>query len=335
MVNLCSFMPTPRSNQVDLSVTPYYHCVARCVRRAYLCGKDSYSGRDYEHRREWVRERLRFLTHVFAIDVCAYAILSNHLHVVLHVDQARADGWSSAEVKRRYCKLHPMAEADYQSLPPDEQADRREVWRGRLCNLSWMMRALNERIARQANKEDNVSGRFWEGRFKSQALLDTQGLFTCMAYVDLNPVRAGMAETLERSDFTSVQERLQDLERKRRLRRKQTAPSTLVRFSDQSSDGSQTVALPATLSAYVQLLEWTGRLVAKGKRGKILGPPPQLLVDCGLSPDGWITAIAEHKIGGVTFLGTPERVEQLARQRGKKWLRGIRLARNCVTKVSK
>ena len=137
--------------------------MARCVRRAFLCGQDAYSGRSFEHRREWVRERLRALSDVFAIDVCAYAIMSNHLHVVLHVDQQRAATWSDAELTRRYGKLYPMAKADYELLPRDKQRALREEWRGRLCNLSWFMRALNERIARLANQEDGVSGRFLGG----------------------------------------------------------------------------------------------------------------------------------------------------------------------------
>ena len=321
-------MPSPRSSQVDLSVTPYYHCIARCVRRAYLCGKDAYTGRSYEHRRDWVRQRLHFLSGVFAIDICAYAVMSNHLHVVVHVDEARAAAWSASEVLERYWKLYPQSKGDYDFQPPKRQAQQRSVWRSRLCDLSWMMRALNERIARQANKEDKVSGRFWEGRFKSQAILDEQGLLTCMAYVDLNPVRAGMSPTLEQSDFTSVQQRLHDLAGKRKKHRKQTAPATLARFSDQDTDSCSTVSLPATFDAYVELLEWTGRLVAPGKRGKIVGPPPQLLTKHQLSAERWVAALAEHKVGAVAFLGTASSLQALAQKRGKAWLRGHGLAKD-------
>ena len=323
-------MPTPRENQVDLAVTPYYHCVARCVRRAFLCGKDSYSGQNFEHRREWVRERLRFLAGVFAIDVCAYAVMSNHLHVVLHVDVQRAGEWADADVIDRYCKLHPMVKASYELLQPAKQRELREVWRDRLCNLSWMMRSLNEYIARRANTEDHVSGRFWEGRFKSQALLDEQGLLTCMAYVDLNPVRAGMVQTLEASDFTSIQERLQDLARKRRSHRRQTAPDALVPFATQQTDSCTAVELAPTLEAYVELLEWTGRAVANGKRGKIVGPAPKLLADQGVSAEHWVQALAEHTVGAVAFLGRVESVQALADKRGKGWLRGLGLARRCA-----
>ena len=325
-------MPTARADQVDLSATPYYHCMARCVRRAYLCGKDAYSGKNFEHRRDWVRERLRFLAGVFAIDVCAYAIMSNHLHVVLHVDSARAAAWSPAEVVKRYTKLYPTAKIDYDTLPADKQRLQRKKWRSRLFDLSWMMRALNERIARRANQEDELSGRFWEGRFKSQALLDERGVLTCMAYVDLNPVRAGMARTLKGSDFTSVQERI-TLASKHKHRRKRAAaaPPTLAPFVGQESDSCATIELPAMLDAYIELLEWTGQQLAKGKRGTLTSsPPPRLLTKHGLSAERWVASLGEHKIGRVTFLGKVSSIEKLAKQRGKAWLRGLGLARRCT-----
>ena len=80
-------MTIARSQQIDLSVTPYYHCVNRCVRRAFLCGEDSLTGNSYEHRREWIADKIKSLSGVFAIDVAAYAVMSNHYHVVLQVDQ--------------------------------------------------------------------------------------------------------------------------------------------------------------------------------------------------------------------------------------------------------
>ncbi len=94
-------MPKPRKTQISLDSTPFYHCVSRCVRRAFLRGDDPVSGQSYEHRREWVEQRLLELTRYFAIDICAFAVLSNHSHTVLHVDANQALAWSTLEVVER------------------------------------------------------------------------------------------------------------------------------------------------------------------------------------------------------------------------------------------
>ena len=83
-----------RSQQVSLEDIPYYHCISRCVRRAFLCGEDHVTGKNYEHRKSWVVEKLKELSKVFAIDLCAYAIMSNHYHAILHVDADTAKNWT-------------------------------------------------------------------------------------------------------------------------------------------------------------------------------------------------------------------------------------------------
>ena len=205
-------MTQPRATLVSLEATPWYHLVNRCVRRAFLCGTDSVSGQCYEHRRGWIVDRLHQLAGVFAIDVAAYAVMSNHYHLVVRVDAARAGEWSDDEVLRRWTSLFtgPLLVQRYRAgadlLPAERQAVTAlaATYRERLADVSWFMRLLNEAIARQANAEDGVKGRFWEGRFKSQALLDEAAILSAMAYVDLNPIRVGMAETPERSEHTSA-----------------------------------------------------------------------------------------------------------------------------------
>ena len=209
-------MPIPRSQQISLESTPYYHCISRCVRRAFLCGNDSLTGNSYEHRREWVEDRLLFLTSVYAIDVCAYAVMSNHVHTVLHVDQEKAVNWTTKEVLERWHRLYKGTTFTQQYVRGEELPDyalslvsaTAETYRSRLIDISWFMKELNEPIARQANFEDGCTGRFWEGRFKSQALLSESALMACMAYVDLNPVRAGIETTPETSAHTSIKKRV-------------------------------------------------------------------------------------------------------------------------------
>ena len=101
-------MTISRSQQIDLSVTPYYHCINRCVRRAFLCGEDKQTGMSYEHRRGWIADKIKALSAVFAIDVAAYAVMSNHYHIVLRVDQEGAETWDSLAVIQRWGAFFSM-----------------------------------------------------------------------------------------------------------------------------------------------------------------------------------------------------------------------------------
>ncbi|WP_263080868.1 transposase [Endozoicomonas sp. Mp262] len=167
-------MTRARNSLIDPESTPYYHCMARCVRRAYLCGKDHFSGKDYEHRRQWVVDRLTELAAIFAIEVCAYAVMSNHYHVVLHINAQEANDWNRDSVLKRWTQLFagPVIVQRYLGRAKLSEAEMRRVdefaeeYRLRLQDISWFMRCLNEYLAREANKEDKCRGRFWEGRFK-------------------------------------------------------------------------------------------------------------------------------------------------------------------------
>jgi len=262
-------MPQPRYRQVSLDDTPYYHCISRCVRRAFLCGKDSHTGFDFEHRRQWIVDRIKLLCSVFAVDLCAYSIMSGHYHVVIRIDVDEVKQWSDTEVARRWMKIFSgpllmhqyLDNADLTGPELEYVADLFVTWRNRLCDLSWFMRCLNEPIARMANAEDHCTGRFWEGRFKSQALLDARAVLACMAYVDLNPIRAAIAKTPEQSDYTSIQERI-----------KQPCNHGLRPFAEQECDG-----IPFNLKDYLELVDWSGREIKHNKRGYIPANTPAIL----------------------------------------------------------
>jgi REP element-mobilizing transposase RayT len=289
-------MPKPRKAQVSLEATPYYHCVSRCVRRAFLCGEDVHTGQSYEHRRAWIEERMLSLSQVFALDICAYAVMSNHYHVVLHVDREQAEGWTDMEVIKRWHQLfagHPLT---HRFLAGESllKAERKLVavlaalWRSRLMDISWFMRCLNESIARQANDEDGCTGRFWEGRFKSQALLDEKALAACMAYVDLNPVRAGMADSPETSDHTSIQQRIAA------AMAENVTPQTDKLFPFVGNPRQEMPkGLPFRFTDYLELVDWSGRIIREDKRGTIAEELPPILERLQIDPRHWLY-MAQH-----------------------------------------
>jgi REP element-mobilizing transposase RayT len=200
-------MTRPRSHIAPPDAAGAYHCVQRCVRRAFLCGVDRYTGQDFEHRKAWAESRIRLVGECFAVAIEAYAVMSNHLHLVLRIDPGVAAAWGDDEIAARWVKLFPPREEGYATVEHKRQRllsdpEHIDILRRRLGSLSWLMRCLVEPIARRANREDGCKGRFWEGRYKCQALCDERALLAAMAYVDLNPIRAGIAETLENSAHT-------------------------------------------------------------------------------------------------------------------------------------
>lgn len=281
-------MPQSRKSQISLEDTPYYHCISRCVRRAFLCGKDKFTGRSYEHRRQWVEDKLLLLPNIFAIDVCAYAVMNNHTHVVLHIDEKQTADWSTKEILERWHKLFKGTLLGQQFLKGEELSNTElltiegiaKVYKSRLCDISWFMRVLNEGIARKANKEDECSGRFWEGRFKSQALLGEAALISCMAYVDLNPVRANIAKTPEESKYTSIKQRIQYI-----LDNKQ--PASLLPFlgNSQSIVGK---GLVFCVKEYIELVDITGRCIREDKKGFIESELPSILARLKIRDHNWL-----------------------------------------------
>lgn len=319
-------MPQARYRLVDTATTPYYHCISRCVRRAFLCGKDRFTGRSFEHRKQWILDRVKHLSSLFAIDVCAYAIMSNHFHLVLYVDVKQASEWTRDEVIDRWMGLYkePSVVKKYRAGELLGTMELKalellvEVWRNRLADLSWYMRCLNEKIARMANIEDGCTGRFWEGRFKSQALLDEAALISCMAYVDLNPIRAGICESLESSDFTSIQERQSQF-------KKEIKPDCSPWLKPlRNEKGPPTKApLPLLATSYFALVDWTGRAVRDDKKGAIPEHIQAILQRLGVNQDNWVNNTEHFGSRFRRAIGRISQIRKLALRTNQHWINGL------------
>jgi len=325
-------MARPRKFDICLNVTPYYHCVSRCVRRAYLCGDDAQSGKSYEHRRQWVEDRLLGLTRFFTIDICAYAVMSNHSHVVLHVDVEKAASMTVHEIVERWHGLfagtplsqrflagHALSDAEVCAV-----AKQAEAWRENLMSVSWFMRCLNEHIARRANEEDDCTGRFWEGRFKCQALLDESALLACMTYVDLNPVRAGMADSPEASEYTSIHKRISVF----RGDTNQHELANLLPFRNKS-DHKQAKTLHFNLLDYLELLDWTGRAIRSHAHGVIPGDLPPIAVRLQIESNSWLAMTEGFESLFHSLVGREESVLSACVRTGRSWSQGISACRRC------
>ncbi len=319
-------MPKPRKLLISLAATPYYHCVSRCVRRTYLCGFDHHTNTDYEHRRQWIEDRIHFLAKHFAVDMAAFAIMHNHQHLVLHINKVKSLNWSDKEVCQRWHQIYKGTVLTQKYLKDETLTEaeltavkiRLDLWRERLCSISWFMRALNEPIARQANAEDKCTGSFWESRFKSQALLDEKALMACLAYVDLNPVRAKMAETPETSEHTSIKLRCETLKEKDTPEQ----PTTLMPFVGNPRE-PMPAGLPFHLEDYIKLVDWSGRIIREGKRGSICNELPPIIDRLDIEPETWINLVTTFESRFKGLVGEKDKVRRAAQIMGFKRTPGL------------
>ncbi|MCB1633865.1 MAG: hypothetical protein KDI37_11655 [Xanthomonadales bacterium] len=330
-------MTTARSAIAPPGAFGRYHCVARCVRRAWLCGFDKLSGQSYEHRRQWLVDRMNELAAIFAVRVLAYCAMSNHMHLALEFDPAWVEGWSDLDCAKRWLQLYcPADQNDEQKAQRIDKLLRAEgkiaQIRMRLASVSEFMKCLNEYIARRANLEDDVTGRFWEGRFKCQRLLDDQAVLSVMTYIDLNPVRAGLAVDLESSNYTSIQQR---------IRETAARIGNLDRVIEPLAGVPGPLPLGLSIRHYLGLVDWTGRIMHPAKRGKIeagarsvldsLGigtseQRPMVLRQLDVSEHSWTTQVKATESNFHRVIGTAEGILVYAEHIGQRWLQGLGIA---------
>ncbi|WP_460751549.1 transposase, partial [Marinomonas epiphytica] len=180
------------------------------------------------------------------------------------------------------------------------------TYRARLADMSWFMRELNEPIARRANLEDECTGRFWEGRFKSQALLDEAALIACMAYVDLNPLRSSISETPESSDYTSIKRRIDAAKRKEQ-------PKPLFPFVGNPRE-NMPEGLPFKFTDYLELVDITGRIIREGKKGFIDTSLMPILQRLNIASENWLCIATQFEIKTGRIVGHEYAIDYYCQQ---------------------
>ena len=257
-------MTRPRSEIVDRENGGFYHLGSRCVRRALLCGKDPHTSRDFSHRRVWIEDRLLELTQ--SCSPCTSVRTLSCPTTTTSRSTTRPRNGSNSTTRKLLAAGSACTRPNGLTISTPSVAallddpDRIGVLRDRLGDLSWYMRCLNEPIARRANLEDDCTGRFWQGRFRSKGLPDDRSMWAAMAYDDLNPIRAGMAEEVDDDEHTSLQRRLEEAEEEPERLDEPMAP--LVR-RDRKVASAPTPAprIDMTLREYRAYVEWTGDIL--------------------------------------------------------------------------
>ena len=343
-------MTAARSQLVDVSITRYYHCISRCVRRASLCGEES------EHRKQWIEDRLETLAGCFAMSVCGFAVMDSHMHVLVRLDVDEAGPWSAEEIIRRWSVAYPPKTSVGEKIEItqtwiDQQVKdkkRVELLRERLAGLSWFMKALREPLARLANKEDNCRGTFWESRYKSIAILDEGALLATSAYIDLNPVAAGIAAAPETSRYTSIRCRVRHAKARGKLADLKAAELGSVAGSraagnaeedlwlcpveDRRRQGSNREGMLEgfSLGSYLLLVDYTSRLHRQGK-ARVSQKLASIFDRLDTNADAWGHCIErlfqKTRLLGTYFCTDRARLRELAQTRGLHHLDNLTAAR--------
>lgn len=329
----------PRSEIFDPDHVGIYHCWNRLVQRRCLFGLDLLTGIDHSHRKDWLLERLKVLSGIMALDVLDYAVLDNHLHLVLRNRPDITSNWDNAEVAARWWNLCPERKNHDGSAAEPTSIELKcfelsaEEYRQRLSDISWFMRLLCQPIARRANQEDDVDGRFFAKRFDCNRLESEADLLACSLYVDLNVIHAGIAETPEQSAYTSAFDRIRA--RWRSTQQELDTPTCAGLNADAQADawlapiflderaeaykdveqaasnpiGAPRVSnkgfLPITCAQYLALLDSMGRFIRLDKRGHIPHDLPPILERVKIDAEQLVNSIAEFFSGPSCYRASP------------------------------
>jgi hypothetical protein len=344
-------MAIARAHLIDPAVTRWYHCVTRCVRRAFLLGEGA------NDRKIWIDRRIEELSQIFSIAVGGFSIMDNHIHLLLRLDPEVAAGWSDEEVVRRWGRLFPPRDKKRQPLPVSqvwvEDRLKHPEWvataRARLQSLSWFMKCLKEPLARLANRQDKTRGFFFEGRFKSVAILDEESLLAVCAYIDLNPVAAGIAEVPETSKHTSIKERVDHVDTQGRTEDLKAARKGSVAGSQASAGLEESIWLCPiedrrridssregmiegfSLGNYLVLVDYTGRLFRQ-RKAAISREVAGIFERIGTTAETWqarMQKLSGGRLFGRFFAASRQRLREVTQELGLR--RAVNLGSCLVT----
>jgi len=337
----------PRREQVEVDVVSTYHCTSRCVRRALLLGREEDR---LLWRKRWIESRLREIVQYFAVDVDTFNVMDNHLHLVLTIRPDIAAKWSNYGVARRWLAYHPpktrlgdRPARDLEIANLARDTERIKVLRERLCSLSEFHKAIKEPLARQVNREEGVTGHFWEGRFHTRRILDEASRLAVMAYVDLNSVRACQARTPEESEFSGIYHRtraragaMAKMSRRDRTKALRDAASRggsardCVQFPVEPVPSILTpirttpkrrgVFLSIELDEYLHIVDRMGRLKHPGKTGRIPSELAPILDRLDVTSESMMSEIVATKTWRGSVIGLAASCQEEARRRGRKRL---------------
>jgi REP element-mobilizing transposase RayT len=333
-------MTVARCKIVNPEITPWYHCISHCVRKASL-EKTAKRG----DPKRWIQDRLEQLVDIFAIDVAGFSVMDNHFHVLAHLNVKASRQWTKHATLTRWAKLHPPRNARRKPLKNikawirEKQSDHKFVnnCRKRLVDLGWFMKSIKEPLARLINEADGEKGTFWSARYKSIAVLGESALLATCTYIDLNPLAAGVVKVPEAAMYTSIRLRVDACQKRGRIgdlkaARKGTALGILQAqdlekglwlcpIEDRRGRGEARVGLleGMSLGTYLLLLDQTARMLRPGKA--TLSPDAEEILErLGASSQMWQQTItqlfARPRPVGVTFSLDRDQLREAAKSRG-------------------
>jgi REP element-mobilizing transposase RayT len=322
------------------------HVTQRCARHNFLLDDNCGPCGKFERRRNAILDRITHLAGAFAIEVLGVALMNNHLHLILRNRPDIVSQWSDLEVARRWLRICPgfsQAHADFSKRTPDlptlddaallaKDREKIKLLRRRLADIGSLMWSLNDYSAKLFNLTDCMTGCFWEGRYKAQSLLDNLALLLCVLYVDLNPIRAGIAQSPEESEFTSAYLQIQSLEAINK--RPSTNPSLLpnaflapIRISSEASAqlrsrtgcrASDYGFLDMSTAEYLIVLDLMGRLMRNDKTAAIPNDLPPIFERLKITFENAHELVRGYQQLFTSFVGTKASIHAKAQEFGLK-----------------